>query len=147
MPTQQDIDYQKQQLQRYRAQARHYLGQRATLGQAFEPPGVAAGIAEAQREIARSKAALRRWGVAVEDLPEDDDGEDSQDTDPPWLTRTPRQPILQTATPFGNRFVCLEVRPGDVVWPPLSVQGILVSGHYRIAGVSSHERIEHVFGC
>lgn len=80
MPSQRDIRHQQEQLQRYRERARHYEGQRATLGQAFEPPVVAAGISEAQRGIAQCKARLRSWGRAVEDLPEDGDplSEDSR---------------------------------------------------------------------
>lgn len=73
MPTQDDIDKQRQRLERHRDTLAHYLDQRAQLGTTYEPPTVSLGIAEARAAIARLKATLRGWGVAVEDHP--DDGE------------------------------------------------------------------------
>ncbi len=99
MPSQRDIQYQQQQLQQHRATLRHFLRQRGALGKNFEPPGVAAGITDARQGIAHCKAALRGWGVAVEDLPEDDDGENDQATDPALLARPARLP---TAPPQAS---------------------------------------------
>lgn len=73
MPTPEDIEQQNQRLKDHRATLAHYLGQRARHGSAFEPPGVAAGIKEARESIAYCKAALRGWGVAVENHPDDNE--------------------------------------------------------------------------
>lgn len=73
MPSQGDIRYQQQLLQQHRATLRHFLRQRGAQSQIFELPAVAAGITEARQGIAQCKTALHGWGVAVEDLPEDDD--------------------------------------------------------------------------
>lgn len=73
MPTQDDIANQQQLLAAHRARLAHYLRQRALLGMAYEPPGVAAGIAEARPAIQRCKVTLRNWGIAVEDYPDDDE--------------------------------------------------------------------------
>lgn len=71
MPTQDDIDNQWQRLAAHRATLAHYLRQRAQLGTAHEPPGVANGIAEACAAIQGVKVTLRGWGQAVEDHPDD----------------------------------------------------------------------------
>lgn len=67
------IDQQHQLLEIYRGTLAHFLTQRARLGVAYEPPGVAHGIAEARAGIVRCKAILRSWGVSVPDHPEDMD--------------------------------------------------------------------------
>jgi hypothetical protein len=90
MPTQDDIDQQQQRLAAYRTTLGHYLGQRAQLGTAYEPPGVANGIAEARAQIASIKAALRGWGIAVETLP--DDVEASVTHEPRRVPRMLREP-------------------------------------------------------
>lgn len=71
MASQEDINEQIQRLAAHRATLTHYLHQRAQLSTAREPPEVATGIAEARAGIAHCKATLRRWGVAVEDHPDD----------------------------------------------------------------------------
>lgn len=71
MPTQDDINSLQARLTSYRRTLGHYLRQRAMLSGPFEPPGIAAGIAEARHEIARLKDALHAWQVPVEDHPDD----------------------------------------------------------------------------
>jgi NACHT domain len=71
MASQKTIDQQRQRLAAHRATLAHYLFQRAQLGTAHEPPGVANGIAEARAGIAHCKAILRGWGVEVAEHPDD----------------------------------------------------------------------------
>jgi hypothetical protein len=72
MPSQEDILHQQTLLQDYRRTLFHYLSQRAQLSTAYAPPGVSQGIHEARENIRRIKAVLRNWGIAVEDLPDDE---------------------------------------------------------------------------
>ncbi len=110
MPSQNDIRYQQQLLQQHRATLRHFLRQRGALGQNFEPPGVAAGIAEARRGIAQCKAALRGWGVAVEDLPED--VEQDEEDEPPLLIRSAQPYAGPPQAPKGRAEPAGEQPPG-----------------------------------
>jgi hypothetical protein len=71
MPTQDDIDSLQARLTSYRYTLGHYLRQRAMLSGPFEPPGIAAGIAEVRQGIVRLKNALHAWHVPVEDHPDD----------------------------------------------------------------------------
>lgn len=73
MPSKEEIDRQQQRLAAHRNRLAHYLSQRAQFGTAYEPPGVANGIAEARKDIDRCKAILRGWGEVVEDYPDDED--------------------------------------------------------------------------
>jgi hypothetical protein len=93
MPTQDDIANQQHFLAAHRATLAHYLRQRAQLGTAHEPPGVANGIAEARASIVRCKATLRSWGIDVLDHPDDADAD--LVTMPPTLTA----PTLLTSLP------------------------------------------------
>jgi Tfp pilus assembly protein PilF len=61
----------QEQLAAHRRTLAVLLRQLANLGADHAPPGVHNGIAEAHREIARLKAALRAVGVAVEDQVDD----------------------------------------------------------------------------
>ncbi|HEU5098669.1 MAG TPA: hypothetical protein VFU22_06610 [Roseiflexaceae bacterium] len=71
MPTQDDIAAQEALLQAHRQTLGVLLEQEAKIGPAYAPPAIANGIAEARAAIARAKRALREWGVAVDDLPDD----------------------------------------------------------------------------
>jgi hypothetical protein len=66
-----DIADQQDLLATHRRTLAVLLRQRATFGAAYTPPAVEAGIAEARAAIADAKRALRGWGVAVDDLPDD----------------------------------------------------------------------------
>lgn len=72
MPNQDDIVAQQALLQAHRRTLAVLLEQEAKLGAAYAPPAIANGIAEARAAIARAKRALRDWGAAVDDLPDDD---------------------------------------------------------------------------
>lgn len=67
MPSQEEIDDQKQLLAEHRRTLSHYLRQRAQHGTAYAPPVVASGIREARANIDRIKTILRVWNVEVED--------------------------------------------------------------------------------
>lgn len=112
MPSQNDIQYQQQLLQQHRVTLRHFLKQRGALGQNFEPPGVAAGIADARRGIAHCKAALRGWGIAAEDLPEDKDPQADQATDPPLRAQPLAQPSTVLPQPSAGGGTVGEPPPG-----------------------------------
>jgi hypothetical protein len=71
MPDQDQIAQQQRLLEVYRQTLAHYLGQFAMLGSAYAPPAITHGIREAREEIRHVKAALRGWGVPIEDLPDD----------------------------------------------------------------------------
>ncbi len=70
MPSQDDIDATQALLRTHRQTLQLLLGQQAKLG-VYAPPGVLIGIGEARQAIGEAKAALRDWGVAVDDLPAD----------------------------------------------------------------------------
>lgn len=82
MPSEEDIDAQRALLGAHRRTLSVLLRQQATFGAAFVPPAVAAGIADARDAIARAKHELREWGVAVEDLPGDEEPSDRPDAAP-----------------------------------------------------------------
>ncbi|MBK9942479.1 MAG: hypothetical protein IPP13_12780 [Kouleothrix sp.] len=71
--TPQAIDDQRALLAAHRRTLAVYLRQLATLGSAYAPPSVPNGMREARAGIRQAKAALRGWGVAVEDLPDDEE--------------------------------------------------------------------------
>lgn len=68
-----DSRQQQDLLATHRRTLAHLLKQQAALGSAYAPPGIAHGIDEARAGIARCKTALRGWGVAVADHPDDGD--------------------------------------------------------------------------
>jgi len=72
MPTQVDIDKQRQRLARHRDTLAILLHQVATHTTAHAPPAQLSGIAEARAGIAQCKATLRGWGIAVADHPDDE---------------------------------------------------------------------------
>lgn len=71
MPSQPDIDQQLHLLAAHRANLAHYQYQLSLQGLAYVQPAVIHGIREARAGIAQCKAALRGWGLAVEDHPDD----------------------------------------------------------------------------
>ncbi|HEU4321779.1 MAG TPA: tetratricopeptide repeat protein [Roseiflexaceae bacterium] len=74
MPTPEAIAGQKKLLFTARATLQHWLEQ-ATIygGVVFAPPETRHGITLAREQIAEAKAALRSWGIQVEDLPNDEE--------------------------------------------------------------------------
>jgi hypothetical protein len=71
MPNQDEIAAQQALLHAHRQTLGVLLEQQARIGAAYAPPAIANGIAEARAAIARVKRALREWGEAVDDLPDD----------------------------------------------------------------------------
>lgn len=116
MPNQDDIRYQQELLQHYRTTLRHYLKQRVALSQSFEPPAVAAGIAEARQGIAQCKVVLRGWGMVVEDLPEDDDGGEDAVLEPPLFPRSAPQATLLARTPRIERLALFSRVEHEFFW-------------------------------
>ena len=70
MPSQEDTDATQALLRTHRQTLQLLLDQQAKLG-VYAPPGVLIGIGEARQAIGEAKAALRGWGVPVDDLPAD----------------------------------------------------------------------------
>ncbi|WP_165360852.1 SUMF1/EgtB/PvdO family nonheme iron enzyme [Candidatus Chloroploca sp. Khr17] len=73
MPSDHDIDRLRQRIAAHRRTLATYLEQVAITGKAHVRPEVPAGIVTARDEIRKLKQTLRRWGVTVEDHPDDDD--------------------------------------------------------------------------
>ncbi len=71
MPSQQGLANLQKRLVAHRAILATLLTQQGTHAAANVPPAVVSGIHEAREEIRRIKAALRGWGVEVEDLLDD----------------------------------------------------------------------------
>lgn len=72
MASQEDIEQQQDLLSTHRRTIAHLLRQAAAHGgETYAPVSVANGMYEARQNIANTKAALRSWGVEVEDLPDD----------------------------------------------------------------------------
>jgi hypothetical protein len=69
--TPEQVAHQRQLLEVHRTTLGHYLTQLAIAGSAHARPEVSHGIREARAGISKAKAALRGWGVVVEDLPDD----------------------------------------------------------------------------
>lgn len=72
MPTQEEIDGQKQLIAYYRRTLAVYLQQQAQIGGAYIPPSVINGIHEARENIYRIKNTLKEWGVFIEDHLDDE---------------------------------------------------------------------------
>lgn len=73
--TPEQVASQQRLLTKHRTTLFALLEQIAQLTTAYAPPGVATSIDEARAGIRRAKAALRGWGVEIEDLPGDEEGE------------------------------------------------------------------------
>lgn len=71
MPSQEEIDDQKELLAEYRRTLSYYLRQQAQHSIAYTPPVVDSGIREMRANIDRIKVVLRGWEVEVEDQPND----------------------------------------------------------------------------
>ncbi len=69
--SQAEIDDQLELLESHRRTLGIYLKRLAQLGSANAPPEVFHGVREARDAIGRIKAALRSWGAAVVDRPDD----------------------------------------------------------------------------
>lgn len=100
MASNEEIEQQLALLTMYRRTLSLYLQQRAKLGSAFMPPGVAHGIAEARADIARVKGILRGWGVTVDNHPDDDERGYFPASPPPEPRPAPRPspPLVVAAT-------------------------------------------------
>lgn len=73
MPSDEDIRTLIELLTAYRRTLAQLLKQRALISELLAPPSINNGIQEARTEIHRIKDALRAWGVAVDDIPTDDE--------------------------------------------------------------------------
>jgi hypothetical protein len=73
MIPQEEVDKQLQLLFTYRRTLATYLRQQAMIGEAYSPPALLYGIAEARGHIRRIKSALRAAGVAVPDDIDDEE--------------------------------------------------------------------------
>jgi hypothetical protein len=73
MIPQQEIDEQQELLLTYRRTLATYLRQEAVIGEAYSPPALLYGIAEARSHIRRIKSALRAAGVEVPDEIDDEE--------------------------------------------------------------------------
>lgn len=71
-PTAEEVADQRALLAAHRQTLAIYLRQRAQFGSAYAPPAVEGGIREARAGIRRCVAALRGWGEAVADHPDDE---------------------------------------------------------------------------
>lgn len=117
MPSAKDIADQQERLLQYRSNVQLFLRQIAVHGGwVYTPPGIINSLAENRTAIARCKAALRGWGVAVEDHP--DDREDI--TSSTSLTST-SQPATETpqftpqaALPLGEHVAHFAPRPSPI---------------------------------
>lgn len=93
MPSQEDIAHQQELLAAHRRTLAQYLKQQALISELFIPPAITHGIDEARVNIRRVKSALADWGVAVEDLPDDEAppaAPPASATKPPALQLLPR---------------------------------------------------------
>jgi len=73
MPNPDTVTQQQELLSVHRQTLTVYLRQQAMLGVPYTPPAIAYGIREARENIQRIKSTLRDWGVAVENLPDDEE--------------------------------------------------------------------------
>jgi nucleoside phosphorylase len=144
MSHQDEIAQQLKLLGIHRSTLAHYLNQRGILGEAFAPPVVAHGINEARTQIRRIKAALRSWGVAVEDQLNDEEQPSektppAEQTNAPSTTR-PRRPSKPRNKAAGDDLpydVYISYHPADKAWvrntllPQLEGAGLRVIVDYR----------------
>jgi hypothetical protein len=72
MSDQEAIQSQLEILAAHRRTLAHYLRQEALVGSAHAKPEISHGVSEARDQIRRIKTILRGWGIAVEDLPDDE---------------------------------------------------------------------------
>jgi hypothetical protein len=73
MPSQEEIQKQRELLDAHRNTLSVYLRQRALQGEAFVPPSSANGIKESRNHIRNIKKTFRGWGVVVDDHPDDEE--------------------------------------------------------------------------
>lgn len=72
MPSQEDIEAQRELLATHRRTLSVYLRQLASTGITHAPPALMNGIQDARGNIARIKRVLHSWGVEVADHPDDE---------------------------------------------------------------------------
>lgn len=77
MSTQEEIDQQLRLLETHRRTLRFVLIEVAKFGAGYVPPQLRHSVFEARTGIRQCKAALRGWGVAVDDMPDDEDAQPS----------------------------------------------------------------------
>lgn len=97
MPSDEDILKLKERLKIYRKTLAHYLSQQAMFGEAYTPPSIVHGTDEARKQIRFVKYSLRKWGVIVEEHPDDgpQDQHISNRYSPPFPPNTaPSMPML-----------------------------------------------------
>lgn len=71
MPSSEDIAQQQELLSAHRKTLAFYLHQQAISGSTHTPPATAHGIHEARQNIQRIKTILYKWGIMIENLPND----------------------------------------------------------------------------
>lgn len=121
MPSSDEIQHLRDRLKIHRENLATYLRQLAMHGAAYAPPIVSHGIREARDEIARIKAALRGWGEAVVDHPDDSAGA-------PAPPQRPGDPVGGTRIDFGSGNTFGDLNFGDIAGGGISNQTIYVGG-------------------
>lgn len=130
-----DILNQRNQLDAHRRTLAVYLQREALQGAAHVDPEVVNGIQAARAGIARCKATLRRWGVAVDDLP--DDADDDVDLEhPPMGLTTLRWPVL------GGGSVGAVVLIAVIAAILLRAPATNISGDNSVINTGTIERLE-----
>jgi hypothetical protein len=115
-----DITSLQKQLAAHRATLVVLLRQVATHTEAYAPPAQISGIAEARREIARLKAALRAAGVVVEDQADDE--------------AAPDEVAVSTGAPIASKSA-IETAPGAEQQPRNTT--ICITGDGNVIGDSN----------
>lgn len=121
MPTNDDIQTQRDRLQIYRGNLATYLRQLALHGSGYAPPIVTHGIRESRDAIARIKATLRSWGEAVEDHPDDEEAPAA----PPQRSTAPGGGSLIN---FGSGNTFGDLNFGDIAGGGISNQTFHIGG-------------------
>lgn len=126
MPSQEDIEEQKQLLAAHRRTLAHLLKQQAQFSVGYIPAHVANGIQDARDEIARIKRALREWGIELEDL-ENDIQQSKQSTEEVRDKQVNNQSQHTTTKQRSSPVKSQTRRPESVSNPPKSVTGLLAN--------------------
>lgn len=121
MPNSDEINSLRERLRIYRRNLSTYLNQLAMHGVGYAPPIVTNGIREARDEIARIKAALRSWGEAAEDLPDDTEA-------PAARPQRSGAPGGGARVDFGSGNTFGDLNFGDIAGGGISNQTIYVGG-------------------
>jgi hypothetical protein len=124
MPLPNEISQNRELLRLAKQRRHHYLKQRATLGEAYEPPGVAAGISDAEQEIAKLEARLHDMGASAEDQGDGGGPPPAPDSAAPFIVGPPVPPERFYGR-FDQRRRLAQCLRGT---PPRSV---ILLGYYR----------------